>query len=94
MPRHPGGHSSFWFEGQKLRSKVDEAIGSFASHEAAEAIYAYVAAANRYIVQEAPWTLLKEGDDPAAAKQFERTLAELFDGFRVIADPKPQPETA
>lgn len=85
VPRHPGGHSPFWFEGHKLRSKVDEAISSFASHEAAEAIYAYVAAANRYIVQEAPWTLLKQADDPTAAEQVDRTLAELFDGFRVIA---------
>lgn len=86
VPGHPGGHSEFWHEGQTLRARVGEAIGSFAPHDAAGAIYAYVAAANRYIVQEAPWTLLKDADDAEAVVKVERTLAELFEAFRVIAD--------
>jgi methionyl-tRNA synthetase len=86
FPRHPGDPSPFWEEGQRLRGKVDTAIRSFAIHEAAEAIYAYVSAANRFIVQVAPWTLLKHSDDPAAIAAVDATVRELFDAFTVIAD--------
>ncbi|MCV9964117.1 methionine--tRNA ligase [Pararhizobium sp. BT-229] len=86
VPAHPGDHTDFWHDGQRLRTRIDDAIGSFAVHEAAEAIYGYVAAANRYIVQAAPWSLIKRTDDPSAIAEADRTLAELFDAFRVVAD--------
>lgn len=85
VPAHPGGHTDFWYEGQRLRSQIDDAIASFAIHEAAEALYAYVGAANRYIVEAAPWSLIKLTDDAAAIAEADRTLAELFEGFRIVA---------
>lgn len=86
VPAHPGGHTDFWHEGQRLRERIDDAITSFAIHEAAEAIYGYVGAANRYIVQTAPWSLIKRTDDPPAATEADRVLAELFDAFLVVAE--------
>lgn len=85
VPAHPGGHTDFWREGQRLRKQIDDAIGSFAIHEAAAAVYGYVGAANRYIVQAAPWNLIKRTDDLAAIAEAERTLSELFDAFRIVA---------
>ncbi|MCS4090206.1 methionine--tRNA ligase [Rhizobium sp. BK176] len=82
----PGERSAFWHEGQRLRLKVDQAIGAFAIHEAAEAIYAYVSEANRFIVQAAPWTLLKQTGNPGAVEAVDATLSELFDAFTEIAD--------
>ncbi len=85
VPAHPGGHTDFWHEGQRLRKRIDDAIGSFAIHEAAAAVYGYVGAANRYIVESAPWSLIKRTDDLAAIAEAKRTLSELFDAFRIVA---------
>jgi methionyl-tRNA synthetase len=86
LPKHLGQRSAFWHEGRQLRSKVDAAIKAFAIHEAAETIYAYISESNRFIVQAAPWTLLKHLDDPESVDTVDATLFELFDAFKVIAD--------
>ncbi|MBY3157264.1 methionine--tRNA ligase [Rhizobium laguerreae] len=86
FPTHTGEHSEFWGDGQRLREKVDAAIQAFAVHEAAEAVYSYTSAANRYIVQAAPWSLLKQSGDRDAETKVDATLCELFDAFGVISD--------
>jgi methionyl-tRNA synthetase len=86
VPAHPGGHTSFWHEGQRLRGRIDDAFASFALHAAAEALYGFIGAANRYIVQAAPWSLIKRTDDPLAILEADRTLSELFEAFQIITD--------
>lgn len=77
--------SAFSELAKRLPGQVDDAVGRFALHEATGAIVAYVAEANRHIVKQAPWTLLKALDDPDTAARFDEVISDLVLGFHTIA---------
>jgi methionyl-tRNA synthetase len=48
---------------------------------ALESIWSLISAADKYIVEQAPWKLAK---DPAAAEQLDHVLASVYDALRVV----------
>lgn len=68
--------------GAELPSKVAEHLVSFAFDRALEAIWAYIAEANRYVTHEAPWDLAKaavhENQRSETAPHAERLRGVLF----------------
>lgn len=66
-------------ESEQTGSTFNEAMGRYRIHEAVEAIWDFVAAANKYAVEAAPWAL--EPDDPA----LPTALYHLAESVRLIA---------
>jgi methionyl-tRNA synthetase len=73
--------------GDGLAAKVHEAIERFALHEALAAIWELIAAANKYVVEIAPWTLAKAraAGDTAAAERLATALYTLIEILRLAA---------
>ncbi|MFM2428966.1 MAG: hypothetical protein RLZZ511_179 [Cyanobacteriota bacterium] len=55
-------------EGTALAAKVDAAYQALAFHEACEAIIALTRSGNRFIDEQAPWTLYKQGETAQVAE--------------------------
>jgi methionyl-tRNA synthetase len=54
-------------EGNALGAKVDQAYADLAFHDACEAIISLMRSGNRYIDDQAPWTLYKQGETAKVA---------------------------
>src|SRR6185436_15977406 len=59
-----------------------EYVERFELTEAIEAAWESVRALNRFVEEQAPWTLAK---DPARGEELDVVLATLADGVRVVA---------
>ena len=59
-----------------------EHVERFELTEAIEAAWESVRALNRFVEEQAPWTLAK---DPERAQELDAVLASLADGVRVVA---------
>ena len=69
--------------GAALAGRVQEAMERFAPHEALAAIWEVVGAANKYVVEQAPWVLAKQaaaGDEDAG----RRLAAALYNLVEVL----------
>jgi methionyl-tRNA synthetase len=64
-----------------LADRVSELIGRAELTQALEEIWQRVRRLNRYVEEQAPWTLAK---DEARAADLDRVLASLADGLRVV----------
>ncbi len=65
----------------ELYRKVDEAMNKYSCSEALEAIFAFVSASNKFIDQNAPWTLNKAGE----TEKLNEVIYALLEGIRLIA---------
>lgn len=73
--------------GNGLAERVQAAVERFALHEALAAIWELIGAANKYVVEVAPWTLAKvraAGDD-AAGERLATALYTLIESLRLAA---------
>ena len=73
--------------GAALRARVRDAVERLALHEALAAIWELIGAANKYVVEMAPWTLAKAratGDD-AAGERLATALYTLIEVLRLAA---------
>lgn len=73
--------------GAALRARVRDAVERLALHEALAAIWELIGAANKYVVDMAPWTLAKAratGDD-AAGERLATALYTLIEVLRLAA---------
>ena len=70
-----------------LRSRYAAALDGYLLHEALAALWELVAAANRYVDAERPWTLAKAAGsgDGAAQVRLREVLAELLEACRLLA---------
>ncbi|HVL80655.1 MAG TPA: methionine--tRNA ligase [Actinomycetota bacterium] len=68
-------------QARELPSAVEVAMKRFAIHDAIGAIWGLVEAANRYVVETAPWVLAREADG-----RLEDVLAELCAVIRTVGD--------
>ncbi|MCB9646929.1 MAG: methionine--tRNA ligase [Deltaproteobacteria bacterium] len=67
---------------QALLCTVDAAVQAFLPHQALEAIFAHLAALNRYVAEEAPWRLAR---DPEAQERLHRIVYGLAEATRLTA---------
>lgn len=65
----------------ELYKKVDEAMNKYSCSEALETIFAFVSASNKFIDQNAPWTLNKAGE----TEKLNEVIYTLLEGIRLIA---------
>ena len=73
-------------EAQGLAQRVDEAMRCFAPHAALAAIWQLIRAANKYVVEVAPWQLAKrQHEDDAAKRRLDTTLYNLAETLRLVA---------
>jgi methionyl-tRNA synthetase len=74
---------------QSVPGRVDAALSRFALHEAMDAIWNLVGAANKYVGDVEPWTLAKrsknEGDGSPAGVRLNTVLYNLVEVLRLIA---------
>ncbi len=71
---------------EALPKRVDTAIARFAPHEALAAIWDFIGAANKYIVQVRPWELAKQRHQSLTAEhRLATTLYNLAETLRLIA---------
>ena len=68
-------------KGEGLGNQVAEAYQSLAFSQACEAILALVRASNKYVDEQAPWTLYKQGNQAAV----ERVLYTVLESVRLAA---------
>ena len=70
-----------------LEVRVREAMERFAPAEALAAIWEVIAAANKYVVEVAPWTLARARDagDATAGERLATTLYHLIETLRLVA---------
>ena len=68
-----------------LAGRVQEAMARFAPHEALAAIWDVVGAANKYVVEQAPWVLAKQAaaGDEEAGRRLATTLYNLVEVLRL-----------
>jgi len=73
--------------GDGLAGRVRDAVERFALHEALGAIWELIAAANKYVVEVAPWTLAKAraAGDTAAGDRLATALYALVEVLRLAA---------
>jgi methionyl-tRNA synthetase len=64
-----------------LRERVAELMDKAEATQALEVIWQRVRRLNRYVEEQAPWSLAR---DPEAAEQLDRVLASLVEGIRVV----------
>lgn len=67
--------------GQSLCERVTQAYDALAFHEACEAVLELVRSGNRYIDEQAPWTLYKQGQREAA----DRVIYSILESVRLAA---------
>jgi methionyl-tRNA synthetase len=88
-PGPPAADSPLAELGARLRGRLEEALDRYAPHEALDAIWELVAAANRYVAEQQPWALAKrralEGADAAAEERLAAVLALLVEALRLAA---------
>jgi methionyl-tRNA synthetase len=74
---------------QSLHGRVDAALARFALHEALDAIWDLVGAANKYVADVEPWTLAKlrnsEGEGSHAGERLSAVLYNLVEVLRLVA---------
>ncbi|MBV7336027.1 methionine--tRNA ligase [Chloroflexi bacterium TSY] len=71
---------------QQVSKEVLAELNQYALHKATAAIWRLIAAANKYIVDVAPWTLAKERHQNAASEaQLATTLYTLAEALRLVA---------
>ena len=74
---------------QSLPGQVDSALARFALHEALDAIWDLVGAANKYVADVAPWTLAKlrksEEEGSHAGDRLSTVLYNLVEVLRLVA---------
>jgi len=74
---------------QSLRGRVDASLARFALHEALDAIWDLVGAANKYVADVEPWTLAKlrtsEGEGSHAGDRLSTVLYHLVEVLRLVA---------
>jgi len=74
---------------QSLHGRVDAALARFALHEALDAIWDLVGAANKYVADVEPWTLAKlrnsEGEGNHARERLGTVLYNLVEVLRLVA---------
>lgn len=74
---------------QSVPGRVDAALSRFTFHEAMDAIWNLVVAANKYVADVEPWTLAKlrksEGEDSHAGERLSTVLYNLVEVLRLVA---------
>lgn len=71
-----------------LRADVERELSNFTLHKALAAVWTFIAATNKYIVDVEPWVLArqaKNSDQPTAAQTLATTLWVLAEALRLIA---------
>jgi methionyl-tRNA synthetase len=73
--------------GNGLEGRVRETVERFALHEALAAIWELIGAANKYVVEVAPWVLAKAraAGDATAGEQLATSLYTLIESLRLAA---------
>ncbi len=67
---------------KKTAAGVDASFSELAFHKALMFIWDFINAANKYIVEQEPWTLAK---DPANRPRLDRIMYDLLEALRVIS---------
>lgn len=69
------------------QAEIAQAFAEFAIHKALEAVRNLIVAANKYVVDVAPWTLAKAGEqgDSVAQQQVQTTLYVLLETVRITS---------
>ena len=84
MPTADGPLAAAWADALAVyREKIDGCL----LHDALAALWGFVAAANRYVDSEQPWTIAKamKNGDEAAGERLRGVLGDLVEGCRLIA---------
>ena len=69
-----------------LKGQVDGVMTEFALHEALAAIWNFIGAANKYVVEVKPWELAKRRQEEAAAEaRLATVLYNLVESLRLVA---------
>jgi methionyl-tRNA synthetase len=69
----------------EVRARVESAFAEFRVDDALGAAWSIVEAANAYVVEQAPWSLARRRDDPAAQQRLRTTLYDLAEALRLCA---------
>jgi methionyl-tRNA synthetase len=68
----------------RVRAQVERAFEDFRHDEALGAVWSLVESANKYVVEQAPWTVAKQRSDASAEARLAATLYNLVEVLRII----------
>jgi methionyl-tRNA synthetase len=68
-----------------LGARVDAAMLAYSPHEALEAIWDVIEAANKYVVAVEPWTLARQRGDAAVEARLATVMYQLVEVLRIVA---------